>query len=489
MASRAFLSSSDSETSEDLCLICLASLGKEAKTSLGLDPWIKLVECAKKWQELDIPESDPSYNFTTLYRRFANLPNPRNSNYSVHKACKLNMTGIKLSRCAKKYKAKNEAIAIDNQNTLENLEITPQRSSTRRSNLIKKCFVCDIVTDNDNQSFNKGGLARCSQHSALLKLEIAQAQNVKDHNDTLYPAALRYKMAISGSSHDIFAADIHYHKSCYNKFIKIKEKDTDELENLKLEKIDSAVQNFVRCIKQKILREKKAYLLVDLLKDLEDFREEEGLEEPIASTTLSLRRIIEKNIPEKISFHLIGKKLMAYSTDINPCIYLAATLEGNGIRDEELTRGFAKMIRKKVAKKEQKWPITPEELLLSLDSKGPFRELYNVIAWSMHPERTLNENGFVPTPSRVEANKIWALSSDWETLLTKERSPKATALSLTIHRMTGSKETLRYLHNCGHGISYNDIQLLNSEWAKIGLRSSKVQLPQSIEKRRQFTFL
>ena len=107
-----------------------------------------------------------------------------------------------------------------------------------------------------------------------------------------------------------------------------------------------------------------------------------------------------------------------------------------------------------------------DELIESLDSEGPFKILYNVIAWSLHPERTLNEHGCVNTMSVNEANKIWALSSDWEMLLTKGKSAKAVSLSLSVHRLTGSKEVIKYLHHCGHGISYKDVQDLNTEWAK-----------------------
>ena len=44
-----------------------------------------------------------------------------------------------------------------------------------------------------------------------------------------------------------------------------------------------------------------------------------------------MRKFIETNLDQKISFHLIDKKLMAYSTEVNPCIYVSATLKGNRI--------------------------------------------------------------------------------------------------------------------------------------------------------------
>ena len=114
-------------------------------------------------------------------------------------------------------------------------------------------------------------------------------------------------------------------------------------------------------------------------------------------------------------------------------------------------------MRKKISINKQKWPLSAEELFKSLDSKGPFQRIYNAIAWYLHPERTLNKHGYVKTPTENEAMKLWGISSDWESLITKGRSAKAAALSLTVHRLTGSKETANYLHQCGHGILYADI--------------------------------
>ena len=40
------------------------------------------------------------------------------------------------------------------------------------------------------------------------------------------------------------------------------------------------------------------------------------------------------------------------------------------------------------------------------------------------------------------------------------------ALSLTLHRITGSKEATTFLHRCGMGISNTDIRFLTNTWAK-----------------------
>ena len=48
--------------------------------------------------------------------------------------------------------------------------------------------------------------------------------------------------------------------------------------------------------------------------------------------------------------------------------------------------------------------------------------------------------------------------------------------------MTGSKETANYLHQCGHGILYADIQLLNTDWVNRVTRNSSHKLPSEFQK-------
>ena len=39
-------------------------------------------------------------------------------------------------------------------------------------------------------------------------------------------------------------------------------------------------------------------------------------------------------------------------------------------------------------------------------------------------------------------------------------------LSLTLHRVTGSKESVNYLHKLGHGISHDKVSAINNTWSK-----------------------
>ena len=46
-----------------------------------------------------------------------------------------------------------------------------------------------------------------------------------------------------------------------------------------------------------------------------------------------------------------------------------------------------------------------------------------------------------------------------------------------VHRLTGSKETLKQLHQAGVGISYNDVRMLNNVFAKSVKMDHKHSLP------------
>ena len=98
------------------------------------------------------------------------------------------------------------------------------------------------------------------------------------------------------------------------------------------------------------------------------------------------------------------------------------------------------MLRRKLTRESaQEWSISAEDLIARLDNSGPINAIYNAIAWSINPNASKNERGYVLTSSKSLARKVWSVFSDWETLLTHERSIRSTALSLTIHRLTGSK--------------------------------------------------
>ena len=68
------------------------------------------------------------------------------------------------------------------------------------------------------------------------------------------------------------------------------------------------------------------------------------------------------------------------------------------------------------------------------------------------------------------------VAESWERLITNKCTPTTTSLSLTVHRITGSKETTTLLHRYGVGISY-DVRLITNYWASCIILNHRGMLP------------
>ena len=168
-----------------------------------------------------------------------------------------------------------------------------------------------------------------------------------------------------------------------------------------------------------------------------------------------------------LTFFLLVEKLVHNAT-MNLCRYSVATLQGAGLRDLDISKGFAAMVRRKMelTKKASDFPYTPEGLIENLN-KGPLPDLYNVIYLTIKDTCSLNENGYAVTTSKNLSSKIWSTAYGWEALITGQKNPKQVLMGMTIHRITAGKEVANYLHPANHIISYYDIRMQNLAWENI----------------------
>ena len=125
-----------------------------------------------------------------------------------------------------------------------------------------------------------------------------------------------------------------------------------------------------------------------------------------------------------------------------------ATLEGAGLRDDDICLSFARMIRRHIEKSTGREPLSFSELISNLKSHQPLQPLFNTIAWTLKPKAGRTSFGYVKAESKFLADIIWLISSDWESLIKKENSLKAIALSMTVNRITSSKEVVNLLLKC-----------------------------------------
>ena len=158
------------------------------------------------------------------------------------------------------------------------------RSKIKTSQEKRTCFICDEKRSIDSNQFNQGGLGRCCQESSAQKLISSMQTNLVDNDSNWYAGAKRLELLFSGPSHDIFAVDVYYHQSCYLCFTKTKKASIEDGTNFDKEIV---IGEFNTYISVKIIKEKSAYLLNELLKDSNYFSSEFGIK-PVFTCTKSL---------------------------------------------------------------------------------------------------------------------------------------------------------------------------------------------------------
>ena len=160
------------------------------------------------------------------------------------------------------------------------------------------------------------------------------------------------------------------------------------------------------------------------------------LDEPFVTYGYELKDLLSKSFGNQIAYYKkrVTSNVIVHSVNVNPCQCAVATTKGAGLRDDDLTNAFARLVRRKLKASElRSWPISPEELLHRLDDAEPLTFIFNAIAWTVNPAFAKNHFGYATTYSVSLSEKIWAMASDWQSLVTRERSSKSTALSLIVH--------------------------------------------------------
>ena len=62
----------------------------------------------------------------------------------------------------------------------------------------------------------------------------------------------------------------------------------------------------------------------------------------------------------------------------------------------------------------------------------------------------------------------------------KTRTPKHIGLSVTCHKMTQSKEVIRLLNRNGQGVSYDEVQAIDTTWALQQINENHIVLPSNM---------
>ena len=75
----------------------------------------------------------------------------------------------------------------------------------------------------------------------------------------------------------------------------------------------------------------------------------------VITHTYKIRKRIEEKFPNDIYISTRRKKVIVHNATMNPCPYSVSTLQGAGLRDLDISKGFAAMASES--------PYTPDGLI------------------------------------------------------------------------------------------------------------------------------
>ena len=204
------------------CLLCNKECPIKGSRAIGDKGWDNLMSKAEEWSLVNVPISDNFYYFTRVSDK---VKDTKDAFGRRHECCR-----IKFSSLLNKYLNDLGTIVsplddsdcsnkCDSQLNLSNSSESATRVTRTSSTFIKSfekiCFVCIDVRESDDNFYNSGGLARCALNSASANIVRAKDVFLQDENHKFHTAAQRVNILLSGQSHDVHAADIYHHQSCY----------------------------------------------------------------------------------------------------------------------------------------------------------------------------------------------------------------------------------------------------------------------------------
>ena len=150
------------------------------------------------------------------------------------------------------------------------------------------------------------------EDGAAAKLQecLRVGQDTEDSRFKLANDRLRVLMA---DAHDIFAADILYHKKCYSSYLtQIRKKQYSQEETKVLNERKECevyvMKRFLELFRKKVLIDRNAYLMTELIQDIHEVSLENGLQDAIIKHTHLLKKRLVKEFRNSIGFYIVGKK-------------------------------------------------------------------------------------------------------------------------------------------------------------------------------------
>ncbi len=431
------------------CILCNRECQdhNDDKSNLSVEAWQRLKEKAKEWKGLD--------KFGTVYDS-VNWDAGSN-NVFFHSSCRTAMACKKRKAAALKRKQLTETPDNQKKNTEDPGPSTPR--SSRRTGVLHKKNLCIWCMKPEDR-----------KHSRTLS--IIQQWNAwhsfKSHTVYLEDDEMRDRiLKVIDATPDPFAAEVRYHRSCWNKYVKphynkdsSSPEDQMHLQNVRLTEVK---QMFFKHVRNVILELREPRTLQGLLLDYNRMCTNFGFE--TVTKTSTLKTMLQDEFKEELGFHNRFHKnqsTIVYDASAGGT-YIESAIYSWGISDEQLLNNVARRLREKITDDTAfSWPPHVDELE---NCEEPHSLLRQLLTWLKDP----NISDF---SEACDNPQITALSSLLFSFITGKRTPFQANLSVTIHGLTRSREIIDILKKFALGISYKDVLALYEAWAVHDIKSN-----------------
>eukprot|EP00112_Aurelia_sp_Birch-Aquarium-sp1_P004506 Seg1510.10 transcript_id=Seg1510.10/GoldUCD/mRNA.D3Y31 product="hypothetical protein" protein_id=Seg1510.10/GoldUCD/D3Y31 len=226
------------QKSESRCILCDCSLEKKDTRLVHLAGFQGIRNNAEIWSQLDerVCMESPYRSFREVVIR---LPTEFKDPLSIHKSCAITFRNRLRSKQEQSEKLQSETNETNIEKSSERTDIETRKKILREKEVKRVCFICNEKSECDEKPYNDGGLARCCQLSSAKKLTEQMEKKISQGCDRYQEAAKRLDIFLNGTSHDVFAADVFYHKGCYCAFTYVSKEPQKDDEKIKLIVLES----------------------------------------------------------------------------------------------------------------------------------------------------------------------------------------------------------------------------------------------------------
>ena len=462
-----------------LCIICFSGATKKNAKRAKLQE----ITDVKSYQARALKWTKYEHSYNKIYKT---MDWKKSGEFYTHKSCKgffgkdsymLSQTEIPQSSTEVQHPTPPSTQSTDYNDDKEAKQDEFRRSARQKFNYQSsqeesKCIIC--VTGKKDKHGNIIPVLTMTFRETQDSEHLAEKQ-LKDFSKIHVDNCTKFKEAgeriLLNSSITLFAANVGYHKSCYQAFRAPSWKKMLANSEYSNSFERNCIDELVGAVEYLVVVKREVYTLRQLR---ELFANIKGVQIDLIRS-IDIKRLLKERLDEKLQFcmptcasssHGIQTEyVLSADANILPDA-INAIITGEGVSSYMQLKAIACLISLDIQSREKiPWPPTPQDILESDELLELDMRLFNLLAWIVSPNASMGKNGFVGLSYR-KATKVSEIVQNIQSLVPGSQPGfNQILLSITTLAKTGSQMVVNDLKQLGHGVSNTEAMFIQDKWA------------------------